>query len=428
MGSQTGVLSGGSRLRQAVVVVALGTFASGVLTAVLAFSGILSLVPAVDVPGLDLEIPAAVAVFVVAFLATAAVAVLYVLFNEQVRDRIPWAKEQWAKVPNVLKAVVVALPVAEVGEFSLALVDIWAYGNEIPTVYRLVVFGLAFVVVWFLTFRHLVAKDELSRWNRVVLTGGVLAGGAAVGVVLVDALLLEHVLPGVVPLGVLYLGWPLASFLILRQIRRSEKGFFSVLLVKSGFAQMRQLQTVTVALAVGFLFALVVAVVLQVVLSVFQVTTVAFLVVWLLGTLAAGWWFDRSITRTDLVVEEVRERSTNRSRELTVTNTGEETIDMRNAKIRDTEYDLYRTSMEIVLGAGQTGQFTIPPEFSLYPSEHDLGIDLPFGFTISQGADAPVLVTREGVEYELQFGPHDDGDGEPSDAGTGSGKTTSRNA
>jgi F0F1-type ATP synthase assembly protein I len=398
------------------------------LTGALAFAGLLSLVPPIPIPGLDGEIPAAVVVFVATFLVVAAVVVLYVLFNEQVRERIPWAKEQWAKVPSVIKAVVVALPIAEVAEFSLALVDVWSYGNEIPTVYRLVVFGLAFVVVWFLTFRHLVARDELSRWNRVLLTGGVIAGGTAVGIVLVDLFVLGSVLPGVVPLAALYLGWPLASFLILRQIRQSEEGFFSVLLVKSGFAQMRQLQTVTVAIAVGFLFALVVGVVLQVVLSLFQVTSVAFLVVWLLGTLAAGWWFDRSITRTDLVVEEVRERSTNRSRELTVTNTGEETIDMREAKIRDTEYDLYRTSMDIVLGAGQTGQFTIPPEFSLYASEHDLGIDLPFGFTISQGADAPVLVTREGVEYELQFEPREDADGDPSDAGTGRGETTSKNA
>lgn len=428
MARKTGLLSGGSRLRQVVVVIALGAFAGGLVTGVLAVSGLLAIVPPIQIPILEFSLSPGVVAFFGTFLVTVVIAIIYIAFNQQVRKRIPWAKEQWARLPNVVKAILVALPIAEVGEVSLTLVDIFAYGDTIPSVYRLVVFVLAFLIVAFLTFRHLVAKDELSRWNKTILTGGVIAGSVAVGIVLVDVFVLGSVVPGLVPLLVFYLGWPFGSFLVLRQIRRKEEGFFSVLLVKSGFAQMRQLQTVTVALAVGFLVALLVGIVLQVVVGNFQLTTFTFVAVWILGTIVAGWWFDRSITRTDLVVTEVRERSSNRSRELTVTNTGEDTIDMRNAKIRDTEYDLYRTSMDIVLGAGQTGRFTIPPEFSLYPSEHDLDIDLPFGFSISQGADAPVLVTLEGIEYELQLEPEADGDGEPTDSDTDPGETPSKNA
>lgn len=425
MASQTGLLGGGSRIRQAVIAVALGTFAAGLVTAVLWFAGVLSAIGPVTIPVVG-SLSAGVVVFVVAFAIAVGIVVLYVAFYQQLRERVPWVKERWAGLPNVVKALVVALPVAEVAEFSLGAVDVLGYDNGIPTIYRLVVFVLALVVVTFLTFRHLVAKDELSRWNRTIVAGGAIAGGLAVGVVLVDVFAPGLAIPWLVALGVLYLGWPLASFSILRQIRRSETGFFSVLLVKSGFAQMRQLETVTVSLAVGFLVALIVGGILQLLVGAFQLTVVAFLVVWLFATLAAGWWFERSITRTDLVIMEVRERSTNRSRELTVTNTGTETIDMRDAKIRDTEYDLYRTSMDIVLGAGQNGQFTIPPEFSLYPSEHDLGIDLPFGFSISQGADAPVLVTRDGVEYELQFEPSGEDDTDAS--GAGAGETPSKNA
>jgi len=427
VGGKTGLLTGGSKLRQALVVIALGTFAAGLLSAVLAVAGVLEPLP--DVLLFDVvRLSPVMIVFLLTFVVTVAVAVAYILVSERIREAAPAVLEAWAKLPNPVKAVGVAVPVGVAAALALGPLDLFAFEDPIPVAYSLVAFGLGFLVTALLTFRHLVAKDELSRWNKTIVTGWVLTGSAAGALVVVDLLVAEVAIHGIVPLVVFYLGWPVVSFLILRQIRTKEEGFFSVLLVKSGFAQMRQLQTVTVAVAVGFLFALLLGSATQILVGSLQIATVAFFVVWLVGTVVAGWWFDRSITRTDLVIKEVRERSSNQSRELTVTNTGEDTVDMREAKIRDTEYDLYRTSMNIVLGAGQTGQFTIPPEFSLYPSEHDLGIDLPFGFTVSQGADAPVLVTREGVEYELQFEPREDGDGEPSDAGTGPGETTSKNA
>jgi len=427
VGGKTGLLTGGSKLRQALVVIALGTFAAGLLSAVLAVAGVLEPLP--DVLLFDVvRLSPVMIVFLLTFVVTVAVAVAYILVSERIREAAPAVLEAWAKLPNPVKAVGVAVPVGVAAALALGPLDLFAFEDPIPVAYSLVAFGLGFLVTALLTFRHLVAKDELSRWNKTIVTGWVLTGSAAGALVVVDLLVAEVAIHGIVPLVVFYLGWPVVSFLILRQIRTKEEGFFSVLLVKSGFAQMRQLQTVTVAVAVGFLFALLLGSATQILVGSLQIATVAFFVVWLVGTVVAGWWFDRSITRTDLVIKEVRERSSNQSRELTVTNTGEDTVDMREAKIRDTEYDLYRTSMNIVLGAGQTGQFTIPPEFSLYPSEHDLGIDLPLGFSISQGAEAPVLVTREGVEYELQLEPARDGDGEPSDAGTGPGDTTSKNA
>jgi hypothetical protein len=202
---------------------------------------------------------------------------------------------------------------------------------------------------------------------------------------------------------VLFLAAPLATAVLVRSAQR-ERGYVSALLVRTGFAQVRRIQSVTVALSLGFLVGIIGAMLASLTVGSLLVTVLAFLLAWALGTLGTLRWFQRTdIAYSDLVIVDVRDRSSGRRRELAVANERDERVDLRDAKIRDTEYDLYRTNIDVLLGPGQTETFDIPPNFSLYPSSEALTTDLPLGFSLSQSADAPVIVTRDGEKFTLRW-------------------------
>ena len=201
----------------------------------------------------------------------------------------------------------------------------------------------------------------------------------------------------------LFVTAPLAAGVLVRSAQR-ERGYLSALLVRSGFAQVRRIQSVTVALALGFLLGVIGALLASLTVGNLLVTVLVFLLVWLLGTYAALRWFQRTdVAYSDLVIVDVRERSSGNRRELAVANERDERVDLRDAKIRDTGYDLYRTNIDVILGPGQTETFDIPPGFSLFPATEAMASDLPLGFSVSQSADAPVVVTRDGQKFKLRW-------------------------
>lgn len=396
--------------RGAIILLALSGLSSVAAWFLAQSSGLVERVPEVTVPAVEFAVAPAMVIAIPAGIAMLVVGMVALEALDEVGDFIFEPKErkkrkkQFGKLPGPAQALLVGLP------FGIVVV-VWFLLTNFLTAADLshslaLVVGLAvWLGVSILTYWHMVAEGELARWLVHIVAGSLLTVILALGVAAADIFLLGRTLPGYVPLLIYLLGGPVVTAIVIRQARREEEGAVSALLVRTGFAQFQQLQTLTVALAVGFLAAVLVAVVVSFVGAGLTVTALTFLLVWLVVGLVSFQLFRRSSeTRSDLVVADVYERSSGRRRELSVRNESDEVIDLRNAKIRDTDSDLYRTNIEVVLGAGQTGTFDLPPDFSLYPRSDDVAGDLPGGFSVSQHTDAPVVVTRNGQKFELQWG------------------------
>lgn len=403
--------------RGAIMVLAL----SGVSTALAWFlvrtSGLVAQVPRVTVPRVGFTVAPSLVVAVPAGIVTLVLGIAVLAVLDETGDFILKKKErekrkqQFRSLPTPVQALLVGLPFGVVVVVGFVLTDLLT-ASDLSNGLAVVV-GLAFWLgVAIATYWYVSAEDELGPWLAQVGGGSVVAGMAGFGTVAADSFLLDGALPGYLPLVVYLLGAPVVTGLAFAQSRREGPGIVTRLLVESGFAQYQQLQTLSVAFAVGFVAAVAVAVAASVAGAPLAIAGVALGFVWLVVGAGTFQLFRRSTeTRSDLVVADVYERSSGRRRELSVRNEGDETVDLRDAKIRDTDDDLYRTNIQVVLGAGQTGTFDLPPGFSLYPRSDDVAGDLPGGFSVSQRTDSPVVVTRTGEKFELEWGQNVDPSG-----------------
>ena len=390
-----------AQLKRLVIILIGAAIGAAVLTAVLVATGLVGFVPKAELRQVNLVVEPWLVVGVTVFFHLAFVGTVYVFFAKKIRKKVGQARDGWSELPDAARAVVAGLPFAVVAALALVATD--ALAASIPVAVRLVVPLVVWLVVVAVAFNHLRSNERLGDlFNRLVV--GTVAGcGFAAAVILFDRLVGAVGVPGYVPLLVLFLAAPLAAAVLVRSAQR-ERGYISALLVRTGFAQVRRIQSVTVALSLGFLVGIIGAMLASLTVGSLLVTVLAFLLAWALGTLGTLRWFQRTdIAYSDLVIVDVRDRSSGRRRELAVANERDERVDLRNAKIRDTEYDLYRTNIDVLLGPGQTETFDIPPNFSLYPSSEALTTDLPLGFSLSQSADAPVIVTRDGEKFTLRW-------------------------
>ena len=387
--------------KRLVIILVGAAIAAAVLTALLVATGLIDLVPETRLRSIDAVVAPWLVVGVGLFVHLAIVGTVYVFFGKKIRRKTGEAAAQWSEIPDAAKAVVAGLPFAVVATLALVVTDFLA--ASIPLVAQLVVPLVVWLVVTAAVFYHLRSNDRVGGLLELFGTGTVVGFGFASGVILVDRLVGQLSVPGSLPLVVLFVTAPIATAVLVRSAQR-ERGYLSELLVRSGFAQVRRIQSVTVALALGFLVGVIGALFASLIVGNLLVTLFAFLVVWVLGTVAALRWFRRTdVTYSDLVIVDVRERSSGNRRELAVANERDERVDLRDAKIRDTGYDLYRTNIDVILGPGQTETFDIPPGFSLFPSTEAMASDLPLGFSVSQSADAPVIVTRDGEKFRLRW-------------------------
>ena len=390
-----------AQLKRLVIILIGAAIGAAVLTAVLVATGLVGFVPAAELRQVNLVVEPWLVVGVTIFFHLALVGTVYVFFAKKIRKKVGQARDGWSELPDAARAVVAGLPFAIVAALALVATD--ARAASIPVAVRLVVPLVVWLVVLAVAFTHLRSNERLGDlFNRLVV--GTVAGcGFAAAVILFDRLVDAVGVPGYVPLLVLFLAAPLAAAVLVRSAQR-ERGYLSALLVRTGFAQVRRIQSLTVALSLGFLVGIIGAMLASLTVGSLLVTVLGFLLAWALGTLGTLRWFQRTdIAYSDLVIVDVRDRSSGRRRELAVANERDERVDLRNAKIRDTEYDLYRTNIDVLLGPGQTETFDIPPGFSLYPSSEALTTDLPLGFSLSQSADAPVIVTRDGEKFTLRW-------------------------
>jgi len=389
------------QLKRLVVVLVGAAIGATVLTALLVATGLIDLVPETELRSFDLVVKPWLVVWVGLFVHLAFVGTVYVFFAKKIRKNVGKAAGQWSELPGVAQAVVAGLPFAVVAALAVVATDLLA--APLPVAVRLVVPLVVWLVVTAALVYHLRSNERLGDLLELLAVGTVVGGGFAAGVILVGRLVGQLDVPGYVPLVVFLVASPLAAAVFVRSAQR-EQGYLSTLLVKTGFAQVRRIQAATVALALGLLVGVIGAALASLAVGRLLVTVLVFLLAWALGTYAALRWFQRTdVAYSDLVIVDVRERSSGRRRELAVANERDERVDLRDAKIRDTGYDLYRTNIDVVLGPGQTETFDIPPNFSLFPATDDLATNLPMGFSVSKSADAPVIVTREGEKFKLRW-------------------------
>ncbi|WP_408956833.1 hypothetical protein [Natrinema sp. 74] len=280
------------------------------------------------------------------------------------------------------------------------------------------VFALtATVVVGYLLYRRyedtLTGQwNQLSIWARAIVTGAVCGVAVAVGLGIATA-------GGIVtPVFVLVgpvIAWPIATVLALRRQRESDTGDDSTstlqsVLIKSGYAQVKLLQTRTLAGIVGFVGAVlgstgVLALLawlpwVDVTLTVLQtVVLAAFL--WLVATVLVYNRYESTISdRTDLRIVTVLSTESGDARELLLKNEGVAPIELTRAKIRDTKRDLYQFDGGVALEPGQCRAFEVPGAFLLEPNE--AAMDLPLGYTLKQGGEHPIVYTRTGDKFVLR--------------------------
>jgi hypothetical protein len=389
------------QLKRLIIVLVGAAIGAAVLTAILVATGLIGLVPETRLRSLDVVVEPWLVVGVGLFVHLAFVGTVYVFFAKKIRKNAAKAAGQWSELPGAAQAVVAGLPFAVVAALAVVATDFLA--ASLPVAVRLVVPLVVWLVATAVLIYHLRSNERLGDLWELLGIGTVVGGGFAAGVILFGRLVGQVGVPGYVPLVVFLLASPVVAAVLVRSAQR-EQGYLSTLLVKTGFAQVRRIQALTVALALGLLIGVIGAALASLAVGRLLVTLLVFLLVWLLGTYGALRWFQRTdVAYSDLVIVDVRERSSGRRRELAVANERDERVDLRDAKIRDTGYDLYRTNIDVVLGPGQTETFDIPPNFSLFPSTDDLATDLPMGFSVSKSADAPVIVTRDGEKFQLRW-------------------------
>lgn len=280
-----------------------------------------------------------------------------------------------------------------------------------------VVFVLAAVVgLGYLAYRRydemLVEQwEQLSIWAQATIAGAV--SGALVAFGLGVATLAGLVPPAFVLAGFI-VAWPVATVLALRQGRESDpaaddSAALESILVRIGYAQIKRLQTRTLACIVGFVGAVGGALAIRSLVSwlgwsLSLLQTVALVaVLWVVATVLVYNRYESTISeREDLTIVGVSTPESQDARELTLKNDGVTPAELANAKIRDTKRDLYQFDVGVTLEPGETRSFEVPESFSLEPN--DTARELPLGYTLKQGGECPIVYTRRGDQFELRDG------------------------
>ncbi|MDS0260505.1 lamin tail domain-containing protein [Haloarcula sp. S1CR25-12] len=123
---------------------------------------------------------------------------------------------------------------------------------------------------------------------------------------------------------------------------------------------------------------------------------------------------EQTAERTNLAIAGVNRPKTRDTWELHIKNESSDSIDLSLAKIRDTEFDLYKFGVDTTLGPGETCTFNAPEGFRLAPNDDSW--ELPLGYTLKQGSETPAILTRTGEMYGLQRDQLDGPDGGPTGA------------
>lgn len=317
--------------------------------------------------------------------------------------------EMFGELPDIGKAFVVAIPFMLLTGAAVVLTHVYTFALPVVAMVAVAIVGWIYHALFI--FNHIRDNDdhELGGGAKMLLQAWAVGAVPAVMTAGLNFYLLGGTLPGYLPL-VLVLGLVVVSSMVIAkevyarerwtpESTRKKGWILTRISQKTGFAQQHQIQTWTTSVAIGFVFAVMMATIVNLIVSGLMIPVLSFFLLLGVGTGGAHRWFTRVRAHLDLVIVDVRNRSSgDRRRELVVQNEGNVSIDLRRAKIRDTEGDLFRTSLKIVLQPGQTTTFEIPPEFLLAPTDEDMRVGR---WSLKRDARVPILVTRDGKKYEL---------------------------
>jgi len=239
----------------------------------------------------------------------------------------------------------------------------------------------------------------LARRRRALIVG-VLAAIVAGGISAVVGIVYMITPPQIV--GICLVVWPSVTYGILqrRPSGRPTGGITRSLAVRSRYAELRQLETRTITLLVGFVLGATTGGVLWRV-GVDTVVTVAIAVlVWLAATVLVYNRYESALTRrTELAIVDTETTADDEVIELSVTNRGTETVELTDATITDTTGRRYRLRADIALQPGGKTTVKLPATFVSSPTTAER--ELPLGYTLDRSQAAPIIYSRTGDAFEL---------------------------
>lgn len=248
--------------------------------------------------------------------------------------------------------------------------------------------------------------NRLARRTQAVLTGivtALVAGGITAAVRMMSTptggtvSLFVVSVPLVV--GVMLLGWPLGTYWMLR--RRPSGGQSDTTertVVASRYAKLRHLETRTIAVLVGFLFATAIGSGLWI-LGVKTASMVGVaLLVWVVATVVVYNQYAATLpTRTELAI--VATAQSDEESEILIKHTGTDPIELRNVTIEDTTGGRYWLGDTLSFQPGSRATIQLPAEFVVDPTDAER--TLPLGYTLDRSRAAPVVYSETGVAFEL---------------------------
>lgn len=378
--------------------VLVAAIVAALLVGALILTGVFTFAPVPQVRVFGIVIPPNWTAFLGAFTMALVITLAYVYYATFIRNSITKLIGYWTDLPLQAQAVILALPATAIVGLSLYLSDRYLHRFDI-----LVIVGGAVIVgilVVILTIRIVEGEWTLTEWARSLYMSLLIAGVVA----MLTAFVFAGVVPGYFPLAVLLISWAICLYLLLRRRQEVQDSFLTNLLKNTGYAQMRQVDTLTVSVWTG----LVVAIVVAAIVGLFGTTPanayhrVALSVI-LIGpaiTIATSvGWPNRE--HIDLVISDINVRDSTEQRELTIRNLGNRPIDLRSAKIADAYNTVYHLYVNTTVGAGDSVKVEIPESFELAASDRYPVSSLPFGFGLTKLSSEPNIVTRDGKQYTL---------------------------
>lgn len=372
--------------------------AAALVIGVLILTGLIGFVPAPKVSVLGFVLPSNWTAFFGAFTLALTLIIGYVFFASLVKSTVKKVLKFWRGLPDWVQSLVLGLQAGLFAGLSLLLTNRLLYWLELSTMLGFSI-GV-FILVTYLTIKVRERGWSLFEWARSVYTSALISSVVSV----LTTLAFAGVVPGYTPPFVFLVGWGFVLYLLYRRRGGMQDSFVSDWLTRSGYAQMRQVETLSVSIGTG----LVLAVVVAILVGAFGTTpenqtaraALSTVIVWPVVTLATslGW---PSRVRTDLVFEDINVRNSTEMRELTIRNVGDWPVNLHKAKITDAHDKLFEIEINVTLGAGEAAKFEIPELFELASHDRYEVFDLPWRLILTREARKPKVVTRDGREYKL---------------------------
>lgn len=379
---------------------------AALVVGVLVFTGLFSFLPVPQIRILGFLLPSEWTAFVGAFTMALTIVIGYVYYSKLVLNTFKRVVEFWAGLPDLLQSLVLALQAVVLVAVALYLTDQYVFNYRDVTVISVpVIIGILALAL------TVVVRNRgwtLTQWARTFYLSALLAGvvGGLVGFAFAGVYSSDppDILLITTPPAAFLFAWGVLLYLLLRRRKTIQDSFATGLLTRSGYAQMRQVETLSVSLGTGLVLGVAVALIVGVFGtapdSAVQRALLSVVLVWPVVTIATsfGWPTEE---RFNLVIEDINVRSSTGHREVTIRNTGDDNVTLRGAKITDAHNRLYRLRIDVELGAGEAAKFEIPESFEFATHGRYEISELPFGLAFMKDATEPTVVTRRGRQYVL---------------------------